>query len=77
MTWLTTREVAERIGRTARSVRDLLEDERFDYFPGAYRVLQGQWRIPEEAVEEFLERMRAAAKRVRRGRTGNENGSSG
>ena len=73
MTWLTTGEVAQRIGRTPRSVRDLLEDDRFDYFPGAYRVLAGQWRIPEAAVEAFLDRMREAAKRVRRGRSGNEN----
>ena len=73
MKWLTTGEVAERIGRSARAVRDLLDDDRFEYFEGAYRISGGAWRIPEPAVEGFLKRMRSAANRVRRGRTGKEN----
>jgi excisionase family DNA binding protein len=74
MKWLTTGEVAERIGRSSRAVRDLLDDERFDYFDGAYRLPGGQYRIPELAVDAFLARLRTAAKRVRRGRNGDQNG---
>lgn len=77
MKWLTTGEVAERIGRSPRAVRDLLDDERFNYFEGAYRVPGGQYRIPEESVEGFLSRLQSAAKRVRRGRGGSENENDG
>lgn len=71
--WLTTGEVSERIGRSSRAVRDLLDSDRFDYFPNAYRIPGGQWRVPLLDVEEFLGRMREASKRVRRGRVSEEN----
>lgn len=57
--WLTTRQVGRRLGRSRGSVRRLLDTdadrpEGRKWFPGAYRMPGGHWRIPAEAVDKFL-----------------------
>ena len=51
--WLTAPEVAKKIGRDERAVRELLERGDFE---GAYRLGAGtHWRIPSAAVEKWIE----------------------
>ena len=63
--WLTAPEVAKKIGRNVEKTRELLEEGRF---PGAYRLDAGShWRVPEGAVDAFLEAIAARVRPFRRG----------
>lgn len=48
---LTVQEVAEGVGRAASTVRTWCGEGRL---PGAYRLLNREWRIPHAALDEFL-----------------------
>lgn len=62
--WLSTTDVAARLGQSETQVRRLCEAGRFDGdeskgVPGAYRSGVGShWRIPAAAVELFLKQLR-------------------
>jgi excisionase family DNA binding protein len=75
--WITTGEAAALIGRSRRDIARMLDDERHEYFPGAYRRAGGHWRIPRESVDRFLEARQRAAQAVRRRRSGQENQDKG
>ena len=64
--WLSTSQVAELLGRTRQWVARMLDDPSHEYFPGAWRVPGGQWKIPRIAVDQFLEARNRATSRVRR-----------
>ena len=66
MKWLTTGQVAEMLGRSKRDIIRMIEDERFDYFPGAYRKPGGHYRLPAESVATFLAKRQRAAQTVHR-----------
>lgn len=66
--WLTTTEVGERIGRSRQDVVRLLQHPKHTYFPDAYRMPGGAYRITDRDVTAFLDRMRNSAKAVRRRR---------
>lgn len=57
--WLTTGQVAERVGMSVDTVRRWL-DRPVPMFPSAYQVPGGHWRIPLSDVRAFLERRSAA-----------------
>jgi excisionase family DNA binding protein len=52
---LTTSEAAQRLGYSSASVRKLCEGGRLD---GAFKLLGGHWRVPEQAVEALIESSR-------------------
>ncbi len=61
--WMTTRQVAARIGQSPMSVRRLLEAGTW---PGAYQNGPGgHWRVPEDDVQAWLESMRPKVRRRR------------
>jgi excisionase family DNA binding protein len=64
--WLSTTQVAELLGRTRQWVARMLDDPDHEYFPGAWRVPGGQWKIPRSGVDQFLETRKRAVSRVRR-----------
>lgn len=58
-TWLTTRQVADRVGMSVDTVRRWL-DADVPMFPNAYQTPGGgHWRIPLSDVRTFLERRKA------------------
>jgi hypothetical protein len=59
--WLTTGEVAERVGMSKETIRRWL-DGPTPMFPNAYQTPGGgHWRIPLSDVRAFLEARRAGA----------------
>lgn len=62
--WLTTGEVALRLGFSPDQIRIMCENGRFDGdpasgIPGAYRLCVGaHWRVPRAALEHFLKSLR-------------------
>lgn len=59
--WLTTRQVAERVGMSVDTVRRWLDGD-VPMFPHAYQTPGGgHWRVPLSDVRAFLERRRAGA----------------
>lgn len=55
-------EVAKRLALTGPTVSRLAQEGRF---PGAFKLTDGgHWRIPESAVEQFINERQAAADRL-------------
>ena len=67
--WLTTGEVAVRLGYSPDQIRIMCENGRFDGdpangIPGAYRLCVGaHWRVPRAAVDHFLSGLRSTVRR--------------
>ncbi len=58
---LTVVQVAERLGVTTRTVRDLIYSGELE----AYRYTEnGSYKIPEESLEKFIEKAKVVIKEV-------------
>lgn len=53
--WLTTGEIAQRLGRSHDNVRRLIER---GVFPSAQRPTGGHWRVLAEDVARWIESVR-------------------
>jgi len=53
----TLRQVAVAMGRTRERIWQLVHE---GHFPHAYRLLNGEWRIPASDITDFFKRQQAA-----------------